>query len=1065
MKLVAIFTIFLFAFGFTKPDFDVKFKPPKAAYAADSINFIIIFGESNATGQAPNFSAPSNQIGFRAKVQIQRNQAGGQFENLNIANNSAGGNNRLGMDTMTAFGMELAIANQIDSGYLQNPTYIAKICVGGTDIANWLPGGTQEPNFRSFLDSAFAQMNRLGPFRVFVWESIGINDQGHGTLVDSFVARMGQHRAYWRTRYGRPDMRFLETRFSNSTAFSGGYNFAFASAIDGMRLVDGGFHSIPCDQTTYIAGQSPIHWDRNGLGTIAHNMLDTMLALQGSPQGNTGLIFSANANNDYFGPGRGSEQWQHSPWDNTSGVNIPAGNSTPGPNYYTRFAWKDIESDVTQGSYSWTEFDRRVHQAMDAHQAFSFGVMPICSGCGAGSFIPTYLHNLLSANGNPNLRDWFYASDGAWIPNWNNPDYISRYQALLQAIANHIANTSYKPAWSGTAIPYTSIIDEVDIRGYGNYGEWHQFPWVNDADFPSFLIPTQAALDQLIDMNLGIFSNFQNQGLIAAFGASASATGNKYEPPTEVGYRILTGASAFGAIGWRRDNWGDPQYSVNLENNSRSYNPGTGSVAFNTLIMNKYKMAPITGEPLNGITTDIAGCGSPECHLPIEVNLYHATSFGNGNLATPGLASTQLNMQNASRISGYNVKLTSGTMTTTLTANGSFNLHLNWSNTGLAPPYNKWRVDIEARQAGSVKWSGTSSFSPRLFLPGTAVQDDNFVFGNLPVGNYDFYLIIRDPLNYRLPMPLMIPGRGADGAYLIRAAVPVTAGGGPVLTPPVAQINGNSSVITLPVNQVTVDGSSSYAQVGASISSYLWTVQAGAPNTPTNSTPTSSSTIFGGLIAGNYTFKLQVTDNRGLIGTATYIVTVNPVQVPPVYPPSLHVFSTQTPPLVISNDGQPIELGMKFRSSVAIQIVGIRFYKVIGNNGTHIGELYTGTGTRLAAATFVNETASGWQEIRFAAPVTITPGVTYIAAYFSPGGFYVTTDDFFNVALVNGVLTGLAAGTDGPNGVYKYTTTPAFPTDTFLGHTPNYWVDVSALTILPCQVPYCIPRIPYKKAQ
>ena len=39
-------------------------------------------------------------------------------------------------------------------------------------------------------------------------------------------------------------------------------------------------------------------------------------------------------------------------------------------------------------------------------------------------------------------------------------------------------------------------------------------------------------------------------------------------------------------------------------------------------------------------------------------------------------------------------------------------------------------------------------------------------------------------------------------------------------------------------------------------------------------------------------------------------------------------------------------------------MTGIRFYKAAANTGTHIGSLWSAAGTRLAQATFTNETAS-----------------------------------------------------------------------------------------------------------
>ena len=50
---------------------------------------------------------------------------------------------------------------------------------------------------------------------------------------------------------------------------------------------------------------------------------------------------------------------------------------------------------------------------------------------------------------------------------------------------------------------------------------------------------------------------------------------------------------------------------------------------------------------------------------------------------------------------------------------------------------------------------------------------------------------------------------------------------------------------------------------------------------------------------------------------------------------------------------------MKFKADYNGTVTGIRFYKAAANTGTHIGSLWTTDGTRLATATFTNETASG----------------------------------------------------------------------------------------------------------
>ncbi len=148
---------------------------------------------------------------------------------------------------------------------------------------------------------------------------------------------------------------------------------------------------------------------------------------------------------------------------------------------------------------------------------------------------------------------------------------------------------------------------------------------------------------------------------------------------------------------------------------------------------------------------------------------------------------------------------------------------------------------------------------------------------------------------------------------------------------------------------------------------------------------------------------------------------------------------SDTPVQPAVTDGQALELGVKFQADVNGFITGLRFYKGAANTGVHIGNLWTRAGALLASATYTNETASGWQEVQFAAPVAIQAGATYVASYYSSAGYYAFTADYFAVNHYTPPLRALASGEDGGNGVYKYGAS-GFPTETWSGS--NYWVDV-----------------------
>ncbi|MEO8062817.1 MAG: DUF4082 domain-containing protein [Pseudomonadota bacterium] len=151
--------------------------------------------------------------------------------------------------------------------------------------------------------------------------------------------------------------------------------------------------------------------------------------------------------------------------------------------------------------------------------------------------------------------------------------------------------------------------------------------------------------------------------------------------------------------------------------------------------------------------------------------------------------------------------------------------------------------------------------------------------------------------------------------------------------------------------------------------------------------------------------------------------------------------STTTPATASESDTGAVELGVKFRTDTSGSVAGIRFYKGPSNTGTHVGKLWTSTGTLLAQATFGSETATGWQEVLFSSPVAIDANTTYVASYFAPNGGYSVNANFFaSTGVDNGVLHALSDPAAGGNGVYTYGASGGFPTSSF-GAT-NYWVDL-----------------------
>jgi hypothetical protein len=161
--------------------------------------------------------------------------------------------------------------------------------------------------------------------------------------------------------------------------------------------------------------------------------------------------------------------------------------------------------------------------------------------------------------------------------------------------------------------------------------------------------------------------------------------------------------------------------------------------------------------------------------------------------------------------------------------------------------------------------------------------------------------------------------------------------------------------------------------------------------------------------------------------------------------------ASATPSRIETGDSSAVELGVRFRADTSGTITGVRYYKGATNTGTHVGNLWSNSGALLATATFSGESASGWQQVNFPAPVNITANTTYVASYHTNTGNYgVNAAAFATAGVDNAPLHALATGVDGANGVYLYGGS-AFPTQTF--NATNYWVDVVYNTGAPDTTP------------
>jgi hypothetical protein len=456
-------------------------------------------------------------------------------------------------------------------------------------------------------------------------------------------------------------------------------------------------------------------------------------------------------------PGRGAEQWHDQDRVNITGDSV---NIKKLDKYY-RFSWKDIEKE--NGEYDWTAFDRELNDAIRNKQKFGFGIMPAYPGGvselkdnEATLFYPLYLHGQMQSEP---VKDWISPISKMWVPNWNSEYYLAAMERLNQAINNHLDTGSYKD------IKYKHVINYIDIRGYGSYGEWHSHEIVeNMSDYPAGTRAATASLIRIIDAHVKKFSNYP---LVIMFNAFDGNRLNNTKTAPEVAYHALTVRNNWGLIGWRRDNWGalDDYIRQYTDKNKIEFN----EMRFDTAIMNRYKYAPVNGEPIPGGSFK-DGCDYGD--MEAQVKRYHASLLSNGNFSDYSKPCMQENIRKASKAAGYRLILEGGDISPVIDPGQPFFIMLQWKNIGIAPTYEDWIVLFEIKDSNNNKvWADTSQFTPELFIPQpdfTAITDQFIFPGNLSAGNYKLNLIIRDPNGYRQPLPLAIEGQNDDGSYTLK---------------------------------------------------------------------------------------------------------------------------------------------------------------------------------------------------------------------------------------------------------------------------------------------------------
>jgi hypothetical protein len=333
----------------------------------------------------------------------------------------------------------------------------------------------------------------------------------------------------------------------------------------------------------------------------------------------------------------------------------------------------------------------------------------------------------------------------------------------------------------------------------------------------------------------------------------------------------------------------------------------------------------------------------------------------------------------------------------------------NATNTVIAASLNTSGSQITLTPSGVL--AGSAPYTVTIKSGVSGVKD---LAGNAMVNDYSWSFTTGAADNTAPVVSSVLP---LNGATAVSTTSTVTANLSEAINPATVNTStfllkdaGNNVVpatINASGNQITLAPSAALANSAV----YTATIKSGA---------SGIKDLAGNAMAGDYTWTFTTAAASGATSFTIFLPTAEPQD-------------------ALNNDGQAIEVGMKFRSIQNGFVTGIRYFKGLNATGTRTGHLWSSTGTLLATAIFTGETASGWQQVLFAVPVAITANTTYVVSYFSSTGDYATTANYFTQAVINGPLRALASGEDGPDGLYQYSATSVFPSGN--GNASNYWVD------------------------
>jgi hypothetical protein len=376
---------------------------------------------------------------------------------------------------------------------------------------------------------------------------------------------------------------------------------------------------------------------------------------------------------------------------------------------YLRPDWKTIEP--SQGSYNWASLDAAVEGARSRGRTAGLGITPF-------------------------QERWDFSSTPDYIPHengmlaWNSETYVQGQINLWRALGARYASNPW--------------VEWVDARGWGAYGENNNYPHVNPP-------MTLANKKRIIEAMFQAFPA-SSPVILLAMTDDYEATDYMIQRAIELGMRWKAGK--------RRDSYsnksGPKPWGFNWYDEDGR--PQTAE---------QWRYAPVLVEswgPFNNFADqdwDKAYLQSQQFHISAYKDQNHGHKYGGWTGPTRQMWERVLAEQAGYRLTALEMSLPSS-----VRVGEQLPVTLKWQNSGNAPLYRDYRVQLFYVSNGNVQPAVTSSVNLRALGPGeTTTVTDSLPTGGLAAGSYELRLRAVDAAGVRKPLRFALQNHLSDDSY------------------------------------------------------------------------------------------------------------------------------------------------------------------------------------------------------------------------------------------------------------------------------------------------------------